>query len=232
MGWGAIPAEILVEIQGSGMALEHKIGEVSINTNLLRVDMQKITEKFTTGGHIMELQRELKTLKRQMALMTTTMMATERRAKDAEGWFRRIKQKLRALQLQYILLYPAKLKVVAQVKAHFFDTLSEVWEWLEVQGEAIPSQAGRNPKKSWGTGGREGTHYWVVNKDGSQVNLLGQCVTVHKDGTLQLSARMTCENVPEGNMTTKAEGKDMGELGTTSDVVPDTLMDSKVGGGV
>ncbi|KAJ1108745.1 hypothetical protein NDU88_006115 [Pleurodeles waltl] len=41
------------------------------------------------------------------------------------------KAKLRSLQLQYMLLFQAKLKVLFQGKAHFFQTPEEVWGRLE-----------------------------------------------------------------------------------------------------
>ncbi|KAJ1140003.1 hypothetical protein NDU88_006364 [Pleurodeles waltl] len=41
-----------------------------------------------------------------------------------------VKQKLRAMQLTYMLLFPARLKVLFNGKAFFFDSPETAWDWL------------------------------------------------------------------------------------------------------
>ena len=54
--------------------------------------------------------------------------------------FIEVKQKLRAMDIRYMLLYPAKLKVISQGKSHFFERPEEVWNWLDMW-DAVPVQA-------------------------------------------------------------------------------------------
>ena len=42
--------------------------------------------------------------------------------------FKEVKQKLRAMNLQYMLLFPARLKVIYQSKTLFFDVPNQAWE--------------------------------------------------------------------------------------------------------
>lgn len=52
-----------------------------------------------------------------------------------EKTFGGVQQKLRAMGLKYMMLYPAKLKVLHESQSHFFVTPEEVWDWLEVRGD-------------------------------------------------------------------------------------------------
>lgn len=45
--------------------------------------------------------------------------------------FDEVKRRLRALQVSYAMLYPAKLKVVAKGDIHFFDTPKAATQWLD-----------------------------------------------------------------------------------------------------
>lgn len=45
-----------------------------------------------------------------------------------------IKQKLRKLQVNYALLFPARLKIIYDKKTHFFESPADVEEWLDVMG--------------------------------------------------------------------------------------------------
>ena len=44
-----------------------------------------------------------------------------------------VKQKLRERNVKYMLLYPAKLKIIHNGKTHFFETPEEVWDWMEIR---------------------------------------------------------------------------------------------------
>ena len=43
--------------------------------------------------------------------------------------FEEVKQKLRTMNIQYMLLFPARLKVIHHTKTHFFDSPNQAWEW-------------------------------------------------------------------------------------------------------
>ena len=51
--------------------------------------------------------------------------------------FLEVKRALRQQELRYAMLFPAKLRVVADGKVHFFTNPDETWQWLE----------GRDPKR-------------------------------------------------------------------------------------
>ena len=59
--------------------------------------------------------------------------------------FLAVKQEMRAMQILYMLLFPAKLKVLHVGVAHFFVTPQEGWTWLEKslqKNSGEPSQNG------------------------------------------------------------------------------------------
>lgn len=47
------------------------------------------------------------------------------------GKFLDIKKRLRVLNVQYFMLYPAKLKVIANASKHLFDNPSSAVNWLD-----------------------------------------------------------------------------------------------------
>ena len=53
--------------------------------------------------------------------------------------FEEVKQKLRTMNIQYMLLFPARLKVIYHSKTLFFDSPNQAWEWtIEEHGATIP----------------------------------------------------------------------------------------------
>ncbi|KAJ1106551.1 hypothetical protein NDU88_003952 [Pleurodeles waltl] len=56
-----------------------------------------------------------------------------------------LKRRLRAVSLDYSLLFPAKLRIVAEGKAHFFTMPEAAWEWLESMGRVSGWEKERNP---------------------------------------------------------------------------------------
>ncbi|KAJ1161340.1 hypothetical protein NDU88_001827 [Pleurodeles waltl] len=69
--------------------------------------------------------------------------------------YQQVKQKLRAMQLSYMLLFPAWLKVIMAGRAHFFESPEEAWDWLTEEG--IEAQKGPL-KQGGGEPSREGPH--------------------------------------------------------------------------
>ncbi|KAJ1205829.1 hypothetical protein NDU88_001255 [Pleurodeles waltl] len=60
--------------------------------------------------------------------------------------YEQVKQKLRAMQLSYMLLFPVRLKVIMADRAHFFESPEEAWDWLTKEG----IEARRGPLKQGG----------------------------------------------------------------------------------
>ncbi|KAJ1117900.1 hypothetical protein NDU88_006096 [Pleurodeles waltl] len=54
--------------------------------------------------------------------------------------FMEVKVKLRAMNVSYMLLYPARLKVISGGKSNFFNRPEEVWRWAEMWDKAAPSR--------------------------------------------------------------------------------------------
>ncbi|KAJ1117519.1 hypothetical protein NDU88_005718 [Pleurodeles waltl] len=79
-------AELLAAIQGSRVALEGKIEMVAVDSNLLRVDLRKVSDKVKVAeGSIAELQTEVGSLRKQMGQATSTVRRLEAWLEDAEG---------------------------------------------------------------------------------------------------------------------------------------------------
>ena len=60
--------------------------------------------------------------------------------------YNKVKQKLRALGIRYMLMFPAKLKVIYQGKVLFFVTSESAWDWAMETPNVKPNQ---NPP--WGS---------------------------------------------------------------------------------
>ena len=58
----------------------------------------------------------------------------------------KVKQNLRTLEIRYMLVYPAKLKVIYQGKAIFFTTPEEAKDWAMETPNLKP-----NPVPEWGS---------------------------------------------------------------------------------
>ncbi|KAJ1135660.1 hypothetical protein NDU88_002098 [Pleurodeles waltl] len=77
-------------IQGLRSALEQQIETVSIDLNLLRADLRKVSEKVNTAETtIGSLQGGMTSLKKQMTAVRTEVDELGRRAEDEEAGSRR-----------------------------------------------------------------------------------------------------------------------------------------------
>ncbi|KAJ1184807.1 hypothetical protein NDU88_001609 [Pleurodeles waltl] len=86
VSWAWKRAEILMAIQGSRVALEGKIETVAVEVNLLRADLQKVSDKVKVAeGSIVELQTEVGALRIQMVQANSMARRLEARLEDAEG---------------------------------------------------------------------------------------------------------------------------------------------------
>ena len=55
-----------------------------------------------------------------------------KRVQESRKSFLSVKQKLRAMDIKYMLLYPARLRVIYNGQSHFFEQPEEVWQWLDM----------------------------------------------------------------------------------------------------
>ena len=105
--------------------------------------------------------------------------------------FLAVKQKLRAMKIKYMLLYPANLKVIYNEKTFFFETPEEVWDWLEIRGSdrILPPTQGRrwNRPRRRGRPGPAGTR---ADGNGGTFEPTDR-VVVCRDGTLGVAERPT-----------------------------------------
>ncbi|KAJ1095998.1 hypothetical protein NDU88_001147 [Pleurodeles waltl] len=160
-------AELLAAIQGARVALEGKIEMVGVEVNILRADLHKVSDKVKVAdGSVVDLQTE-----------------TSRKG------FLEVKAKLRAMNIRYMLFYPARLKVISRSKSHFFDHPEEVWRWLEMWDRVGPGRSGQSGVGSARTSGVDGTD-WRRRGEG-QTQVSGQqCdnsvsrIEIQQDGTM------------------------------------------------
>ncbi|KAJ1124906.1 hypothetical protein NDU88_003353 [Pleurodeles waltl] len=68
------------------------------------------------------------------------------KVQNSQKSFLEVKVKLRAMNVRYMFLYPACLKVLSGGRSHFFEHPEEVWRWLEMWDKSAPGS-------SAGTGG-------------------------------------------------------------------------------
>ncbi|KAJ1130956.1 hypothetical protein NDU88_009300 [Pleurodeles waltl] len=90
--------------------------------------------------------------------------------------FLEVKAKLRAMNIRYMLLYQARLKVISGGKPQFFDHPEEVLIWLEMWDKVGPGPSGRSKVGSARTSGVGGTDW-----------------RRHGEGPLQVAAQR-CDN--------------------------------------
>ncbi|KAJ1132212.1 hypothetical protein NDU88_010539 [Pleurodeles waltl] len=82
-----LQVELRAAIQGSRVALEGKIETVAVEVNLLRAELQKVSNKLKVSeGSIAELQSEVGTLRKQMLQATSAVERLEAQLEDAKGW--------------------------------------------------------------------------------------------------------------------------------------------------
>ncbi|KAJ1153284.1 hypothetical protein NDU88_006045 [Pleurodeles waltl] len=103
---------------------------------------------------------------------------------------RKVKAKLRALNIRFMLLYTALLKVISGGKTQFFEHPAEVWRWLEIWDRVGPGPSGRSGIGSART--RVDGMDWMRNGEGPAQVSAQQCVDsdscsrieIHQDGTI------------------------------------------------
>mgnify|MGYP002804549248 CR=1 FL=1 len=101
---------------------------------------------------------------------------------EQQKTFIEVKKKLREINLQYMLLYPAKLKVISQGKTHFFERPEEVWNWLEMWDQ-IPVKT-MNSKDPFFSRRREEARKRYKGKARGGGHNNDNSIVVREDGTL------------------------------------------------
>ena len=66
------------------------------------------------------------------------------KVQDSRKSYLEVKRKLREMDIKYMLLYPAKLRVIHAGKSYFFKHPNEVWNWLDM-ADKIPLHTMSNP---------------------------------------------------------------------------------------
>ncbi|KAJ1093349.1 hypothetical protein NDU88_006453 [Pleurodeles waltl] len=87
------------------------------------------------------------------------------KVKSSRKGFLEVKAKLRAMNIRYMLLYPARLKVFSRGKSQFFDHPEEVQRWREMWDKVGPGPSGQSGVGSARTSGVNGTD-WRRSGDG------------------------------------------------------------------
>ena len=57
--------------------------------------------------------------------------------------FNDVKKRLRFLELQYAMLYPARLRVVARNEVHFFEKPAQAMQWMDREERSLREEQGR-----------------------------------------------------------------------------------------
>ncbi|KAJ1118061.1 hypothetical protein NDU88_006256 [Pleurodeles waltl] len=112
------------------------------------------------------------------------------KVQNSRKGFMEVKAKLRAMNISYMLLYPACLKVLLGGRSHFFDRAEEVWRWLEMWDKVATG-------RTEGTGGVTRRASGVESPDWRSHEtgrLADSChrVEIQRDGTM---AVVTAESV-------------------------------------
>ncbi|KAJ1204463.1 hypothetical protein NDU88_008240 [Pleurodeles waltl] len=97
-----------------------------------------------------------------------------------------VKQKLKEFSYTYMLLYPAKFKVLHAGPVHFFQMPEAVWDWLELRtGEESP---GIQCRGSLGGDPRRGDLQATAHRN-NRCRSRRNRVSVRPDGTLSLARK-------------------------------------------
>ncbi|KAJ1206324.1 hypothetical protein NDU88_001731 [Pleurodeles waltl] len=162
-------AELLAAIQGSRVALEGKIETVAVEVNLLRAELWKVSDKVKVAeGSIVELQTE-----------------------SSRKGFMEVKAKLRAMNVRYMLLYSARLKVISGGRSHFFNRPEEVWRLLEMWDKAVPGEDREIWRRHFQASGAESPDWRSCEADqlvdagtGGTAEDTSHRVEIQQDGTM------------------------------------------------
>ncbi|KAJ1116613.1 hypothetical protein NDU88_004819 [Pleurodeles waltl] len=148
--------QILAAIESSSRATQTQIEAIVIDVNLLRAVLRVVAERsVATEQKVTCMQSDVDKLKASVAILEAKTRKLEACVEDAEGRARRcnlrvvgfpertmavqlqrqpyagVKRKLKDLGYTYMLLYPAKLKVLHAGCSHFFQSPEAAWDQLE-----------------------------------------------------------------------------------------------------
>ncbi|KAJ1110124.1 hypothetical protein NDU88_007479 [Pleurodeles waltl] len=166
-------SELLAAIQGSHVVLEGKIKAVAVEVNLLRTDLRKVSDKVkVVEGSIVDLQAEI-----SIYPDNTNKCVLE------------VKAQLRAINIRYMLLYLARLKVLSGGKSHFFEHPEEVWRWLEVWEKSGTGRSVRPTRGAARASGVDDTDWRKRGESLTQISAQGPAgsggrVEIQQDGTM------------------------------------------------
>ncbi|KAJ1218104.1 hypothetical protein NDU88_005689 [Pleurodeles waltl] len=79
--------------------------------------------------------------------------------------FPEVRARLYAMKIRYMLLYPARLKVLSGGKSHYFEHPEEVWRWLEMWDKVTPGRSGRTGLVAHGVSGVDGSDWRISGEN-------------------------------------------------------------------
>ncbi|KAJ1160632.1 hypothetical protein NDU88_001127 [Pleurodeles waltl] len=144
--------EIMAAIKDLKGTTALKLDVVMIDVALLLVDYQKMQKVAATELNVATLQVSVSSLeekvlwfKKEQTSMAAKLDDQEGRTRHNNNWVggkgpnrtrqRRtlleVKKALREVELEDMMLLPTRLRALANGKSWYFNTLEEVWNWLE-----------------------------------------------------------------------------------------------------
>ncbi|KAJ1209592.1 hypothetical protein NDU88_004966 [Pleurodeles waltl] len=149
----------MAAIQDLKVCQDPKMETEMVDVNLLRADFQKLLEKVTTAEpYIHTPQSTSKKLEDQVQYLTKQHINMVAKLEDQEGRVQRnnirvrlcrsfdeLKKALHAKRLKYMMLFPARLRVVAKGKSWYCATPADSWDLLK--DWRTPRQ--RSPEERW-----------------------------------------------------------------------------------
>ncbi|KAJ1116278.1 hypothetical protein NDU88_004494 [Pleurodeles waltl] len=126
--------------------------------------------------------------------------------------FLEVKVKLRAMNIRYRLLYPARLKVLSGGRSHFFERPEEVWKWLEKSDKAGLGGPAGTSLVAWQASGAD----WRTRERWTDEGLFGSRGGGSPYPPIEIQQGGTMAVVPAGSVDGSGTGPDLESLSTST----------------
>ncbi|KAJ1148651.1 hypothetical protein NDU88_001479 [Pleurodeles waltl] len=144
---------ILQEIRESQLAIEQRLGSITMELSILKDDQKKLADRMkqteTSGAGILPYHKEHKTAIEHLDQQVESL---QERVEDAEVRSQRNNVRIIGLPEGKEGQDATQLRITHNQKAHFFDTPDSVHDWLHPgprsQDNALPPRQKRQPRKS------------------------------------------------------------------------------------
>ena len=133
-----------------------------------------------------------------------------------------VKRKLRELGFQYSLLFPAKLRVVAHSKTHFFDDPKLAGDWLETLGHNVVTTQNKSTASSRPKNQKRNTQRQRPSRSPGSPNQKPQLEQIIADRrkAIQLATYMAKNNSSDEGESVGGASRDVGSSTGTSPSQP------------